>query len=235
MRADQEDHLGARVVRARPVDAAPELVARAGARGADVGVRVVPVDAPGGHDALGEAVLAGPADVVHDLLVPILLHRRPNPAGDVVERLVPADLLPLAVAALADPLQRVEDAIGVGHLVERRRSLGAVAAARAGVLRVAFELAQLEGLFVHVRQETARRLAVEAGGRHQHVALLDPFGPRLRIELHPIVPALLGRERGQVDPTRPRVERLSARLGLGAGGTHQVVQLAGVGHASGTA
>jgi len=65
--------------------------------------------------------------VDHDLVLPLLDDRGAQPRGDPVERLVPADTLPLAAAARADPLERVEDAVGVGDLVDRRRALGAVA------------------------------------------------------------------------------------------------------------
>src|SRR5437763_4170440 len=54
------------------VESHPELIARARRRRADVRVRVVAVNAPRGEYPLGEAVLAGPAHVVHHLVVPPL-------------------------------------------------------------------------------------------------------------------------------------------------------------------
>ena len=54
---------------------------------------------------------------------------------------------------LARAPEREQDAVGVGDLVERRRPLGAVAAARARVLRVALELADLERLVRTLRPE----------------------------------------------------------------------------------
>src|SRR5579875_3431949 len=47
-------------------------------------------------------------------------------------------------------LERVQDPVRVGDLVDGGRSLGAVTAAGAGVLGVALELAHPEGLAVHV-------------------------------------------------------------------------------------
>jgi hypothetical protein len=128
------------MVGARTVVAHPELVAGAAARGADVGVRVVAVDAPGREHALGVAVLPGAAHVVHHVVRPFLDERLANAPGDVVERRVPRDALPAVLAALAGAPQRKEDAVRVVDLVERRRPLRAVAPARAGVIRVALEL-----------------------------------------------------------------------------------------------
>ena len=132
MRADQQDHVGVGVVGTRPVDAHPVVVARAGTRGAHVGVGVVPVHAPAGQDPLGEAVLARPADVIHDLVRALPDDGRPDPARDVVERVVPAHLAPSGPAPRSPArLSGCEDAVGVGDLVEGRGALGAVAAARA--------------------------------------------------------------------------------------------------------
>ena len=107
----------------------------------------------------------------------------------------------------------IEDAVGVVHLVERGRPLRAVAAARARVLRVALELAHLERLAVDVGQQAAGRLAVEAGRRHEHVVPLDPLAASARVELDPVVPALLRREGGELGAARARVEGLAPALG----------------------
>ncbi len=126
---DQQDDPGVRVVRGGPVVAAPQGVAQPGAGGADVGVAVVPVHAPRQQEPLGEAVLAGPAHVVDDLVPAVLHDGGPDPGGDVVEGLVPADALPLPTAAGTDALERVQDALGVVDLVDRRGTFGAVAPA----------------------------------------------------------------------------------------------------------
>ena len=52
VRAQQQDKAGVRMVRRRAVDAGPKSVARARSGGADVGVAVVAVDAPGVKDSL---------------------------------------------------------------------------------------------------------------------------------------------------------------------------------------
>ena len=76
------------------------------------------------------------------------------------------------LAARAGPAQRIQDAVGVGHLVDGGGSLRAVAPPRARVLRVALELADLHAVAVHVGEQPARRLAVEARGGHQQVLAL---------------------------------------------------------------
>ena len=168
-------------------------------------------------------------------------------AGDGVERLVPRDLGPSPCPASSDAAQRVQDAVGVLELVERGRPLRAVPPTGTGRIRVAFELAHLHRLSVHVRQQAARRLAVEARRRDQHVVALGALRPVSRVQLHPIVPSLPRRVRRQVAATGAGVERLAAGFGAGPRCRHPfaaptgVVGLAGPGlglasgaHASGT-
>src|SRR5215472_9974819 len=92
------------------------------------------------------------------------------------------------------------------------------------MLGVTFELAHLQRVAVDVGKEAACRLAVEAGGRDEHVALFFAFGPGARVELDPVVPALPGREGREVDPAGTGIEGLPARLGLGSGGLDALVQ-----------
>ncbi len=116
------------MVRARPIDAHPELVAGAASGRAHVRVRVVAVDSPCGKDPFGESVFAWASDVIHHLVSPILDDRCPDSPRERVEGLVPADLLPPAFTTLASPLHRVQDPVRVGDLVEDSGPLGAVAA-----------------------------------------------------------------------------------------------------------
>ena len=213
VRADEQNDVGVGVVGTRAVVAHPPLVAGAPPRRADVRVRVVAVHVPGGQDALGVAVLPGPAHVVHHLVVALLGDRLADARRDVVEGLVPGHALPAVLAALAGALQGEEDAVGVFHLVEGRRPLGAASPARARVLGVALELLHLERLAIDVGEQPARRLAVEAGGRDEHEVPLDALRPRARVELDPVVPALLRRVGGELGPARPGVEGLAPPLG----------------------
>src|SRR6476646_10657582 len=157
-------------------------------RGAHVRVTVVAVDAPALQHAIDVAVLAGPADVVYHLVPPVLLNRLADPAADVFELLVPRDARPAAVAARAAALERIENAIWIFELIGRDDALGARAAARPGVDRVALDLANVEGLLVDVGENAARRLAVEADARNDPVAPAFLLRPAGGLEVHVVVP-----------------------------------------------
>ena len=88
-------------------------------------------------------------------------------------------------------LQRIEDAIGILELVRRDDALGAGAAAAARMHRVAFDLADVQRLLVDVREDAARRLAVEADARNDPVAAPVLLRPARRLEVDVVVP--LGR------------------------------------------
>ena len=89
VRRQEQDRLRVRVVRRRPVVPTPEKMSEPRGRGADVRMAVVTVDPPRLQDAVGVAVLAGTADVIHDLVTPILENGFSDSRRDVVERLVP--------------------------------------------------------------------------------------------------------------------------------------------------
>src|SRR5262245_21082368 len=181
------------MVRRGAVETAPERVARPGRGRAHVGVRVVPVDPPGVHDALVvNELVAGPADVVHDLVAAALLERLPDARGDVVERLVPADALPLAPAPGPNALHRVAKALGILDLVQGVRPLRAVPAAAARVLGVPLELLNRQAVLVDVGQQPAGSLAVEADGGNQPKPAANAPRPGLRVVLLPVLPALDG-------------------------------------------
>ena len=190
VRGQQQHEARAAVVGRGPIGAVPERVAGAGGGRAHVGVAVVAVDAPRVEDPLEvDQLVAGAPEVVHDLFRPPLDERFADAAGDVVERLVPRHPLPLAVAALPGAAHRVQDPLGVGDLIQRRRALGAVAPAAAGVLGVALELLDAERLLVDVGEQAAPGLAVEADRRDQRVVALDLLRPGARVVLLPVVPA----------------------------------------------
>src|SRR5262249_13224880 len=206
VRGEEEDEPRPRVVRARPVVAGPERVAQPRRGGADVGVRVVPVDAPGLEHAVHVALVAGPPDVVEPLVVPALLERRTDARADLLEHLLPAHPLPAALTALPGALERVQDALGVLYLVDGRGALRAVPAARGRVQRVALELAYAQGLAVDVGEQAAGRLAVEADGGHEHVAALDAPRPGPDVVLAPVVPLLCRRVGVQRGPGRQALD-----------------------------
>src|SRR4051794_12844184 len=97
------------------------------------------------QDALDVAVVARAADVVQHLVVPALAKCAADASADVVERFLPRDSLPLPGATRPGPPHGMQYPLGIIHLVQRRRALGAVAPAAGGVMRVALELRDLAG------------------------------------------------------------------------------------------
>ena len=199
VRRQEQDRPRVRVVGRRPVGAGPQEVPQARRRGADVRVAVVAVHAPRLQHAIGVAVLAGPPDVVHQLVAPSFLDRLADAPADVGERLVPRDALPLAFAALAGAPQRIEDAIRILELVRSDDPLRAGAPAAARMHRVAFDLADVHLLLVDVGEDAARRLAVEADGGNDPVVPPVLLRPARRLEVDVVVP--LGRIGMRSEPT----------------------------------
>ena len=149
---------------------------------------VVSIHAPRLQDAVRVAVLAGTADVVHDFVPPVLDDRLPYASRDVVQRLVPRHLAPLSRSPLAAAFERVEDPVGILELVGRDDALRARTAAAARVQRIALDLADLQLLLVHVGEDAARRLAVEAGTRDDPVVLPIFLRPARGLEIHVVIP-----------------------------------------------
>src|SRR5207302_11363648 len=143
-----------------------------------------------------------PADVIHHFVRPPLDDRPSNAGSDVIERLVPGHTMPSILSAPPGAPQRVQNAIGIIGLIERRRSFRAVSPARAGMLGIAFVFADLQRLAIDVCEKAAGRLAVEACRRHEHVVPLDATRPRARVELGPIVPSLARWKRDEVRSAR---------------------------------
>src|SRR5262245_57058289 len=106
-------------------------MAEARRRGTHVRVAVVAVHAPRLQHAVRIAVLAGTADVIHQLVAASLDDRPADSSADVGERVLPRHALPRAAAARARALQRIEDAVRILELVRGDDPLGARAAAAA--------------------------------------------------------------------------------------------------------
>src|SRR5207302_1947352 len=108
------------------------------------------------------SILAGPADVVHDLRAPVLDDRLADLGGKGVQHLIPARALPLPAATRADPFEGIEDAVRIVDLIDGRGNLRAVLPVRTRMIRVALKLADLAGVLVDEGHQPARGLAVEA-------------------------------------------------------------------------
>jgi hypothetical protein len=155
---------------------------------------VVAIDTPRLEGAVHEAVLTRTADVIHDLVVAVLPNRLAHTRSDISQRFVPADPLPLTAASLANSAHRVQNPLGVIDLIDRCWPLRAVASSRAWVRRVAFKFEDLAGVLVDVRQQSARRLAVEARRRNEPEPVLDLLRPRLGVVLLPVIPPIRWRK-----------------------------------------
>jgi hypothetical protein len=154
----------------------------------------VAIDAPTLQHAVHVAVVARSADVVHDLGAPVFDQCLADFRREHIEHFVPGNTLEFTRAARADALQWIQDALRIVDLVFRRRTLGAIASARTGVVRIALEFLDRPRLLIDVGDQTAGRFAVEARRRHQRVMPLDFFRPRSGVVLFPIVPLRHGRE-----------------------------------------
>src|SRR5207302_11254847 len=129
------------------------------------------------QDAFCVTVLSGPANVIHHLVRPFFRQRTADACGDIVERLVPTHPRPAILSAAPAAFQWIKDAIGIGCLVERRRSLRAVPSSGSRMFGVALVLADLQRLAVDVGKKAAGRFAVEASGWNEHVVALDTARP----------------------------------------------------------
>ncbi len=84
-----------------------------------------------------QGVRVGVAEVDADRVAAVLVDRPRQPVGHAVQGLVPADLHPLGVGAVADPAYRPPQPVGVGVHVGQRDALGADVAARERVRGIA--------------------------------------------------------------------------------------------------
>ena len=116
-------------------------------------MRIMPINAPGGEHPLGVSILAWAAHVIHHLIVAAFLQCAADTAGDVRERLLPRNPHPSSFAPFSSPLQGVENPVRIRHLVQRRRTFGAVPAPRPRMLGVALEFADQAGFFIDVREQ----------------------------------------------------------------------------------
>src|SRR5438132_1347988 len=155
-------------------------------------MRVVPIHAPRRQNSLGEAILARPPDVIHDLLTTIFDNRFPNSRCNIIKHFIPTDALPFSFTTFARTLQRIKNAIRISNLIQCRRPFRTIPPARSRILRIALELLNLIRIFVDVGEQSTRRLAVEARRWHELITPFLPPRPRLRIQLSPIIPALFG-------------------------------------------
>jgi hypothetical protein len=91
------------------------------------------------------------------------------------------------------------------------------------MLRITLELANLKGVLIDISQQAARRLAVEARRRHEHIALFYAARPCLRVQLYPIIPPLFRRKCGEVNAAWARIKGFAARFDFLSSSAHALV------------
>src|ERR1035441_2315876 len=138
--------------------------------------------------------MAGTANVVDDFIATIFHDGLANATGEIVEHLVPRNAHPVPAAAFSDAFERIQNALRIGDLIQRRGALRAISSATSRMRGIAFELANLERLLVDICEQAASRLAVEANGRNYVVVILDFAGPMRGIIFDPVIPLVRWRK-----------------------------------------
>ena len=188
--ADQQHKPRVCVVGRGSVGALPKRVAEACAGRANVGMAVVSIHTPCLEHTVHIAVVTGATDVIHHLSASVLLQRGSYARSQRIKHFVPVSAFPLTRATSSGAFHGVENALRIVHLVDGRRTLGAIPAAASGMRRIAFELADAHVFFIDICQQSASSLAVEAHRRDQHVVLGDLLRPDVGIVLCPVIPLL---------------------------------------------
>jgi hypothetical protein len=119
-------------------------------------------------DQLAGAGLHAPV-MEHELLWMSFVTQRLQAAGNFAQGLIPRHPLPLALAAGADPAQRIEHAVRIVDLVDPRLSLGAERALRADRVKLSADLDQLA--VFHIADDWATAHALPAGTGHRRTFL----------------------------------------------------------------
>src|SRR5207245_695974 len=99
-----------------------------------------------------------------DLVAFVLDQSFADLSSDIVESVVPRDLLPFPVTATSFSPHREKNAVLIIDLIDRRRALCTISPATAGMIRIPLKLSDPLRLFIDICQQPAPRFAVEAGG-----------------------------------------------------------------------
>src|SRR5579885_3143962 len=106
-------------------------------------MRVVPINSPRLERAFHNEVMAGAANVVHDLLASTLLNGLPNARAERFHYLGPRRALPFAATARANTLHGIKNAIRILNLIDGGWTLRAKTPAAGRMFRIAFEFRNL--------------------------------------------------------------------------------------------
>ena len=155
------------MIRGGTIHTTPDLIAKACRRRTDVGMAVMPIDAPCTKHTFHVAIVAWSSDMIHDLIATVFDDGCADFGGECVQYLIPGGAFPFALSTFATTFQRVEDAFRIVDLVDGGRAFGAVAATAAGMRRIAFKLLHPHLLFVYIGKQAAGGLAVETDGGNE--------------------------------------------------------------------
>src|SRR5208337_240687 len=180
------------MIRRRPVGMMPKHISESRRGGADVGMRVVAVDAPRLQRALHDEVIPRSADVIHHFFPAAFLNCYSDAPADSFKHLIPRCSCPLPSTARPNSFHRIKDSIRIVDLIDDGWPFGANSAPAGRMFRVAFELRDLPGFLVDIRQQPASRFAIETDGRNDLVMTGNTAWPSLGVVLHPIVPFVYG-------------------------------------------
>src|SRR5437667_5676693 len=109
---------------------------------------VVPIAAPRLQNTVDKALVPRPADMINDLVPPILDQCGAYLCGNVIKHLVPGDTLPFTITTLPFPPHRVKNAVDVVDLVARRWPFCAISATAARMIRIALKFPHPHRLFI---------------------------------------------------------------------------------------
>src|SRR5438132_12306874 len=107
---------------------------------------VVTIHAPRTQYALHVAIVSRPPNMVHHFVAAVFDNSCANFGSECFQCLIPGCTLPLAFAALACTLQRIENALRVIDLVNGSRSLRTIATAAARMIGIALKFLDTPGL-----------------------------------------------------------------------------------------
>src|ERR1044071_9635967 len=103
----------------------------------------MPVNSPRCENTLRKAIFAWPANVIHDLVPPVFHDSVANTRSDRIEHFIPRSAFPFPLATSSSAFEWEENPIGIGYLIECRRTFGAIAPTRSGMLRIPLKLLYL--------------------------------------------------------------------------------------------
>src|SRR5438105_3245474 len=176
------------MIRGGTIHTAPDLIAKACRRRTDVGMAVMPIDAPCTKHTFHVAIVAWASDMIHDLVATVFDDGCTDFGGECIQYFVPSGAFPFALATFATTFQGVENAFWIIDLVDGCRPFGAVASSTARMIGVALKFFNTTSFLVHVGHQTTSSFAVKADGGNDAIVSFNFARPGFGVVFYPIVP-----------------------------------------------